>query len=325
MDTLPFERATVVKQTGNLYKISFLPEWDPFQAVLSGKLRLKEGKLTNPVAVGDLVDGIMPAKPARVRGHEEPAVITYVYPRRNYLIRKSANLSREAHIIAANIDMAYLVLSATEPQTPLPFIDRFLVTCQAYGVPATLLVNKYDELLSIPDYKENSDHISEIYTRAGYPVLNVSAFDGTGLKTLSMLLRDKISLFAGISGVGKSSLANTLDPSLSLKTAAISSAHLTGKHTTTFYEMHPLTGGGFFIDSPGIKGFGLLEINRSELYHFFPELFAASAGCKYNSCLHTNEPRCAVRDAVENGLIPAERYTSYLKMLEDPEGGKYRT
>ncbi|MDD2642982.1 MAG: GTPase RsgA, partial [Bacteroidales bacterium] len=177
MDTLPFERATVVKQTGNLYKISFLPDWDPFQAVLSGKLRLKEGKLTNPVAVGDLVDGFMTAK---------PAVITYVHPRRNYLIRKSANLSREAHIIAANIDMAYLVLSATEPQTPLPFIDRFLVTCQAYGVPATLLVNKYDELLSIPDYKENSDHISEIYTRAGYPVLNVSAFDGTGLKTLSM-------------------------------------------------------------------------------------------------------------------------------------------
>jgi ribosome biogenesis GTPase len=245
MDTLPFERATVVKQTGNLYKISFLPEWDPFQAVLSGKLRLKEGKLTNPVAVGDLVDGIMPAKPARVREHEEPAVITYVYPRRNYLIRKSANLSREAHIIAANIDMAYLVLSATEPQTPLPFIDRFLVTCQAYGVPATLLVNKYDELLSIPDYKDNSDHISEIYTRAGYTVLNVSAFDGTGLETLSMLLRDKISLFAGISGVGKSSLANTLDPSLSLKTAAISSAHLTGKHTTTFFEFIPLPGAGF--------------------------------------------------------------------------------
>ncbi len=316
MDILPFERATVVKQTGNLYKISFLPEWKPFQAVLSGKLRLKEGKLTNPVAVGDLVDGIMTAK---------PAVITCVHPRKNYLIRKSANLSREAHIIAANIDSAYLVLSATEPQTPLQFIDRFLVTCQAYSVPVTLLVNKYDELRSVPEYQENSDHITDIYTKAGYTVLNVSAFDGTGLETLSMLLKDKISLFAGISGVGKSSLANTLDPSLSLKTAAISSAHLTGKHTTTFYEMHPLTGGGFFIDSPGIKGFGLLEINRSELYHFFPELFAASAGCKYNSCLHTNEPQCAVRDAVENGLIPAERYASYLKMLEDPEGSKYRT
>jgi len=322
MEQQVFQNATVTKQTGSLYRLTFLPVWDPFTAVLSGKLRLKGDKLTNPVAVGDKVDGYWQPSDNRKENH---AVITTIQPRKNYLIRKSVNLSRQAHIIAANIDWAYVLLSATEPETPFPFIDRFLVTCQAYRVPVTLIINKKDELNRIEGYATHAAHIRDIYQKAGYPVLEVSAKTGEGTAQLVNRLKGKISLFSGISGVGKSSLANSLDPSLHLKTAPISRAHLTGKHTTTFYEMHPLQSGGYIIDSPGIRGFGLLEITKEELSHYFPEIFAASAHCRFNGCLHAEEPDCAVRDAVEKGLIPAERYESYLKMLEDPDGGKYRT
>jgi len=322
MELQVFQNATVVKQTGSLYRITFLPGWDPFTAVLSGKLRLKGDKLTNPVAVGDKVNGYWQRADKQ---KENQAVITDVMPRKNYLIRKSVNLSRQAHIIAANIDWAYLFLSATQPETPFPFIDRFLVTCQAYRVPVTLILNKKDELQWATDYTPQAAHIRNIYQKAGYPVMEVSAKTGEGTAELACQLKDKISLFSGISGVGKSSLANKLDPSLHLKTAPISTAHLTGKHTTTFYEMHPLQSGGYIIDSPGIRGFGLLEISKEELSHYFPEIFAASAACRFNGCLHAEEPDCAVRKAVEKGLIPAERYESYLKMLEDPDGGKYRT
>lgn len=310
-----FKNATVVKHAGNSYKLCFLPEWKPFSATLRGKIRLKGDSLTNPVAVGDIVDGEV------INGE---AVITAIHPRRNYLIRKSTNLSRQAHIIAANLDAAYLIVSATEPETPLAFMDRFLVTCQAYRVPATLVVNKIDELDLFPDYRAYVAHLTDIYTKAGYPVLEVSAKTGEGLDSLHQTMKDKVALFSGISGVGKSSLANAIDPSLHLKTDQISAAHLTGKHTTTFYEMHPLSKGGFFIDSPGIKGFGLLDMDKYELYHYFPEIFAAAEGCKFNPCLHTSEPHCAVKQAVAEGLISEERYQSYLKLLEDPEGGKYR-
>ncbi len=322
MEQQVFQNATVIKQTGSLYRLTFLPLWDPFTAVLSGKLRLKGDKLTNPVAVGDKVNGYWQLSDNRKDNH---AVITEIRPRKNYLIRKSVNLSRQAHIIAANIDWAYILLSATEPETPFPFIDRFLVTCQAYRVPVTLIINKTDELQWATDYIERVTHTREIYQKAGYPVMEVSAKTGEGTAELANQLKNKISLFSGISGVGKSSLANKLDPSLHLKTAQISQAHLTGKHTTTFYEMHPLQSGGYIVDSPGIRGFGLLEITKEELSHYFPEIFAASSGCRFNGCLHAEEPECAVREAVEKGLIPAERYESYLKMLEDPDGGKYRT
>jgi ribosome biogenesis GTPase len=322
MEQQVFQNATVIKQTGSLYRLTFLPIWDPFTAVLSGKLRLKGDKLTNPVAVGDKVNGF---RQPTGNSKENHAVITEILPRKNYLIRKSVNLSRQAHIIAANIDWAYILLSATEPETPFPFIDRFLVTCQAYRVPVTLIINKTDELQWATDYIARITHTRDIYQKAGYHVMEVSAKTGEGTAELANQLKNKISLFSGISGVGKSSLANKLDPSLHLKTAQISRAHLTGKHTTTFYEMHPLQSGGYIVDSPGIRGFGLLEITKEELSHYFPEIFAVSSGCRFNGCLHAEEPDCAVREAVEKGLIPAERYESYLKMLEDPDGGKYRT
>lgn len=322
MSDISFINATVVKQTGNMYKLCLLPKWEPFTAVLRGKIRLKGDTLTNPLTVGDHVDGYFQGA---VKDPSQEAVITAIHPRRNYLIRKSTNLSRQAHIIAANIDTAYLVLSATEPQTPLAFIDRLLVTCQAYRVPAVLLLNKCDELIEIPAYREQADHLASIYRQAGYSVQKVSAKTGMGLDALRNSMKDKVSLFSGVSGVGKTSLVNALDPDLALKTAPISMAHLMGKHTTTFYQMHPLSQGGYIIDSPGIRGFGLLEMNREEIYHYFPEIFAAATNCKYNPCSHIHEPHCAVKEAVENGDISIERYQSYLKLMEDPDGSKYRS
>ena len=320
MEQQVFQNATVIKQTGSLYRLTFLPGCEPFTAILSGRLRLKGDHLTNPLAVGDRVNGYLQAAARQ----NDAAVITEILPRKNYLIRKSANLSRQAHIIAANLDWAYIILSATEPQTPFPFIDRFLVTCQAYRVPATLVLNKTDELDLADGYRSQAAHCRNIYQRAGYEVLEVSARTGFGMDLLAGKLKDKISLFSGISGVGKSTLANKLDPSLNLKTASISSAHLTGKHTTTFYQMHPLVTGGYIIDSPGIKGFGLLEMTKEELYHYFPEIFAASSSCRFNGCLHAGEPGCAVKEAVLKGVVSTERYDSYLKLLDDPDGGKYR-
>lgn len=243
-----FQNATVIKQTGSLYRLTFLPRWEPFTAILSGKLRLKEGKLTNPVAVGDRVNGFW--EPGS-NEKKEKAVITEIHPRVNYLIRKSVNLSRQAHIIAANLDQACVILSATEPKTPYPFIDRFLVTCQAYSVPATIILNKTDELEWVPQYRSQAGQYRDIYQRAGYTVMEVSARTGAGMGLLAQHLKGKISLLSGISGVGKSALANRLDPTLQLKTAPISLAHMTGKHTTTYYEMHPLGTGGILLTVPG--------------------------------------------------------------------------
>ena len=302
----------VVKHTGSHYLLSRLPEWDLFPAVLRGKVRLKGSVATNPVAVGDVVDYIW---------EEGMSVIERIHPRRNYIIRRSANLSREAHIIAANLDHAYLIVTMAFPETKLAFVDRFLVTCEAYGVPVTIVINKSD--LLDEELQQMALSFKDIYAGAGYEIMEVSAKTGSGVDGLRERLRGKVNLFSGTSGVGKSSLIKALDPSLELiRTAEISSAHLQGRHTTTFYEMYPIAGGGFVIDSPGIRGFGLVDFKKEELSTYFPEMLRVMDSCRFAPCTHTHEPGCAVKAAVEEGAISADRYYSYLGMLE--EENKYR-
>ena len=312
-ETLPAKgQAVVVKHTGSHYLLSRLPEWNLFPAVLRGKVRLKGSTATNPVAVGDVVDYAY---------EEEMSVIEAVHPRKNYIIRRSANLSREAHIIAANLDHAYLIVTMAYPETKLAFVDRFLVTCEAYGVPVTIVINKRD--LYDSELEELSAAFRDIYEAAGYEILAVSAFTGEGVDALRERLNGKVSLFSGTSGVGKSSLIKAMDPSLDyIRTAEISQAHLQGRHTTTFYEMYPLATGGFIIDSPGIRGFGLVDFKKEELSTYFPEMLKVMDNCRFKPCTHTHEPGCAVKAAVDEGTISPDRYYSYLGMLE--EENKYR-
>lgn len=309
--------ATVVKHTGSHYMLSRLPEWNLFPAVLRGRIRLKSSTATNPVAVGDIVvyesDNGLPTL-------ENPAVIKSVQERRNYVIRKSANLSRQAHIIAANIDQAFIVVTLDFPEVKLPFLDRILVTCEVYNVHPVIVLNKTD--LFREAYSEQLEAFHRIYEGAGYRVMEVSALKGEGVDALRESCRDRISLFSGVSGVGKSSLIKAMDPGLELKIGEISEAHLQGRHTTTFYEMYPLSSGGFIIDTPGIRGFGLVDIEPEEIALYFPEMLKASEGCRFTPCTHTHEPGCAVKAAVEEGTVSYERYSSYLGMLE--EGRKYR-
>ena len=313
----PENTATVVKHTGSHYLLSKLPEWNLFPAVLRGKIRLKGSTATNPVAVGDVVsyetDNGRPTL-------ENPAVIKSVHERRNYVIRKSANLSRQAHIIAANIDQAFIVVTLDFPEVKLPFLDRILVTCEVYNVHPVIVLNKID--LFRDAYAVQLDAFHRIYEGAGYSVMEVSALTGEGREALLEACVGKISLFSGVSGVGKSSLIKAMDPSLELKIGEISEAHLQGRHTTTFYEMYPLSSGGFIIDTPGIRGFGLVDIEPEEIALYFPEMLRTSAGCRFTPCTHTHEPGCAVKAAVEEGTVSYERYSSYLGMLE--EGKKYR-
>lgn len=309
--------ATVVKHTGSHYMLSRLPEWNLFPAVLRGRIRLKGSTATNPVAVGDIVvyesDNGLPTL-------ENPAVIKSVQERRNYVIRKSANLSRQAHIIAANIDQAFIVVTLDFPEVKLPFLDRILVTCEVYNVHPVIVLNKTD--LFREAYSEQLEAFHRIYEGAGYRVMEVSALKGEGVDALRESCRDRISLFSGVSGVGKSSLIKAMDSGLELKIGEISEAHLQGRHTTTFYEMYPLSSGGFIIDTPGIRGFGLVDIEPEEIALYFPEMLKASEGCRFTPCTHTHEPGCAVKAAVEEGTVSYERYSSYLGMLE--EGRKYR-
>ena len=313
----PENTATVVKHTGSHYLLSKLPEWNLFPAVLRGKIRLKGSTATNPVAVGDVVsyetDNGSPTM-------ENPAVIKSVHERRNYVIRKSANLSRQAHIIAANIDQAFIVVTLDFPEVKLPFLDRILVTCEVYNVHPVIVLNKID--LFRDAYAVQLDAFHRIYEGAGYSVMEVSALTGEGREALLEACAGKISLFSGVSGVGKSSLIKAMDPSLELKIGEISEAHLQGRHTTTFYEMYPLSSGGFIIDTPGIRGFGLVDIEPEEIALYFPEMLRTSAGCRFTPCTHTHEPGCAVKAAVKEGTVSYERYSSYLGMLE--EGKKYR-
>ena len=294
--------ATVVLNAGSHYLLAHLPEWDVFPAVLRGRLRLKAAGITNPVAVGD-----------RVRYEDD--TIVEVLPRRNYVIRRSTNLSRQAHIIAANVDMAYIVVSLYFPEVKLPFLDRILVTCEVYGIPVTIVLSKTDMYRDVAP--EAIAAFRSIYEGAGYPVLETSVRTGEGISSLREACSGRVNLFSGESGVGKSSLIKALDPSLDPKIGEISEAHLQGKHTTSLYQMYPLASGGYVIDSPGIRGFGLVDLEKEEIYKYFPEMLRASAGCRFTPCTHTHEPGCAVKAAVDSGEISAERYNSYLGMLED--------
>lgn len=305
--------ATVIKHTGSHYLLSKLPEWDPFTAMLRGRIRLEGSTATNPVAVGDkvLYERVSP---------DEPAMIIEILPRKNYMIRKATNLSREAHIIAANLDRAFIVTTIAYPEIKLPFIDRFLVTCEVYHIPVTIVLNKID--LYGESHVQQVEVFHNIYEKIGYPVIETSAQTGEGIEKLREACKGHLSLFSGISGVGKSSLINALDPTLEARVGELSEAHLQGRHTTTFYEMYNLESGGFIVDTPGLRSFGLVDLEKEEIALYFPEMHRALVGCAFTSCTHTHEPGCAVKEAVEKGDISEERYISYLGMLQ--EEGKYR-
>jgi len=308
--------ATVVKNSGSHYILSELPEWKLFPAVLKGRMRLKFSGTTNPVAVGDRVSYELEGEATE----EHPALITDVEDRRNYVIRRSTNLSRRSHVIAANLDQALIAVTLYFPEIKLPFLDRVLVTCEVYGVPAVIVLNKMDMYGS--EAPDEVEAFRRIYEGAGYKVLCTSARTGEGIDELRELCRGRLSLLSGESGVGKSSLIHAVDPGLSPKTGRISDAHLQGKHTTSLYEMYPLDCGGYMIDSPGLRGFGLVDLEKEEIGKYFPEMLRVSDECRFVPCTHTHEPGCAVKAAVEAGTISAERYSSYLGMLE--EDGKFR-
>ncbi len=307
--------AIVVKNAGSHYMLSRLPEWNPFPAVLKGKIRLKSNDSTNPVAVGDKVSFESAAESIGEVTLTNPALITEVMPRKNYVIRKSTNLSRQSHVIAANVDMAFAVATLYFPEVKLPFLDRMLVTCEVYGVPVTIVLNKVD--LYRDEAPETLQNFIDIYTSAGYNVVQTSVKTGEGIPVLRELCKDKVCLFSGESGVGKSSLIKALDPSLDPKIGKISIAHLQGKHTTSLYEMYELSSGGAVIDTPGLRGFGLVNLEKEEIARYFPEMLKAAQNCRFTPCTHTHEPGCAVKEAVENGQISPERYSSYLGMIEE--------
>lgn len=306
--------ATVVKNAGSHYELSALPEWKLFPAVLRGKVRLGAGSSTNPVAVGDRVEY---ETGGGIPDELNPAVITKILPRSNYLIRRSTNLSRQSHVIAANMDQAIIAVSLYFPEIKLPFLDRILVTCEVYKIPAVIVLNKVD--LYREEAPESVQAFCDIYGKAGYRVIQTSTLTGEGIDSLRELCKGRVSLVSGESGVGKSSLIKALDPSLSPKTGSISEAHLQGKHTTSLYEMYPLSGGadGFVIDTPGLRGFGLVDLEKEEIGKYFPEMLRVADDCRFVPCTHTHEPGCAVKAALEDGRISPERYSSYLGMLEE--------
>ena len=307
--------ATVVKNAGSHYLLSCLPDWTPFPAVLKGKIRLRNNESTNPVAVGDHVRFESSSDILSDISLKNPAQISEVLDRKNHLIRKSTNLSRQSHVIAANVDMAFAVVSLYFPEIKLPFLDRMLVTCEVYGIPVTIVLNKVD-LYREEAPRAVADFI-DIYTNAGYRVVCTSARTGEGVDELRSLTCGNVCLFSGESGVGKSSLIKALDPALDPKIGRISDVHLQGKHTTSLYEMYRLRTGGWVIDTPGLRGFGLVNLEKEEISRYFPEMLKISENCRFTPCTHTHEPGCAVKEAVEDGRISPERYSSYLGMIEE--------
>lgn len=306
-------RGLVIKNTGSWYLVK-TDEGTYVECKIKGNFRLKGIRSTNPVAVGDYVQIIL--------NQEGTAFISEIEDRKNYIVRRSSNLSKQSHILAANLDQCMLVVTVNYPETSTTFIDRFLASAEAYRVPVNIIFNKTDA------YDEGElrylDGLINLYTAIGYPCFKISAKTGEGIDIIKEELKGKITLFSGHSGVGKSTLINAILPELDIKTGEISTYHNKGMHTTTFSEMFPVPGDGYIIDTPGIKGFGTFDMEEEEIGHYFPEIFKVSADCRYNNCTHRHEPGCAVREAVEHHYISESRYTSYLNMLEDKEEGKYR-
>ena len=303
----------VIKNTGSWYTVK-TNNGDFINCKIKGNFRLKGIRSTNPIAVGDNVDIVL--------NQEGTAFITHICERRNYIIRKSQNLSKQSHIIAANVDQALLIVTVNYPQTSTIFIDRFLATSEAYSVPVVLVFNKNDILTD--EERHYQEMMVKLYSNIGYTCLIISATTGQGIEELTPLLQGKITLLSGNSGVGKSTLINRILPDANLRTSAISDAHNTGMHTTTFSEMIEMPNNGYLIDTPGIKGFGTFDIEPEELTSYFRDIFHFSKNCRFNNCTHTHEPGCAVLEAVKEHYISESRYQSYLSMLTDKDENKYR-
>jgi len=311
-------KGVVLKSTGSWYQVRSFESGELFNCRIKGKFRVAGIKSTNPIAVGDVVH-------FHLEDHQEgQGIISAIQDRKNYIVRKSVNLSKQVHIIASNMDQALLVTTLAQPMTSTGFMDRFLSTAEAYSIPTTIVFNKIDlyeeeEMMEL-EYRE------AVYSSIGYKVLKTSAMQGIGLEKLKVELKDKTTLLSGHSGVGKSTLVNAVEPNLDLRTGTVSLSHRKGQHTTTFAEMHPLRMGGDVIDTPGIKGFGMVNMKKEEISHFFPEIFALSEQCRFHNCMHLNEPECAVKSALEENKIAPTRYESYLNQLNDyDEQTHYRT
>ena len=306
-------KGLVTKNTGSWYYVR-TDRGSDIQCKLRGTFRLKDIKTTNPIAVGDRV--------TYETNDDGTGLITHIEERKNYVIRRSSNLSKQAHIIAANVDLSFLVVTINEPETSTTFIDRFLASAEAYRVPVCLIFNKTD--LYDGEDMEYIDGLVRLYENIGYPCVKVSSVTGQGIEELKDRIKNRITLFSGHSGVGKSTLINSLIPGVKLRTGEISGYHSRGMHTTTFSEMVDVPSGGFIIDTPGIKGFGMVDMEKDEISHYFLEIFEFSKKCRFNNCLHINEPDCAVVDAVAAHYISESRYKSYLSIMEEDADGKYR-
>lgn len=307
-DTATRIEGIVVSSTGSWYEVT--TERGTLSCRIRGRLRLKGIRSTNPVVVGDRVV---------VEPDGDSSAIVEILPRHNYVIRRASNLSKESHIIAANVDRALLIVTLHSPSTPREFVDRFLVTCEAYKVPVTIVIGKADTLEG--EYSAEAAEFEAIYRDAGYDIIRLSSTTGQGVETIRTMLKGRTTLVAGNSGVGKSTLVSAIDPSLDIRTGEISESHHKGKHTTTFSTMYPIEQ-GYIIDTPGIKGFGLIDIESRELCRYFPEMMRLAPNCRFYNCTHTHEPGCAVVEAVEEGTVAMSRYESYLKILDEDD--KYR-
>jgi len=306
----------VYKSTGSWYTVK-TELGKEYQCRIKGKFRLQGIKSTNPIAVGDFVDFDLDTN-----SDEETGVITHIHDRENYIVRKSVNLSKQTHIIASNVDLVFLLVTIDNPPTFTSFIDRFLASAEAYGIKAVILFNKIDAYTE--ETLDEVRYLAHIYREIGYQCIGISAHTGKNLEQVKDLMRGKVSMFTGHSGVGKSTLVNAIEPTLDLKTKAISTQHMQGQHTTTFAEMFDLGFDAKIIDTPGIKGFGIVDMEKEEISDYFPEFFALKQDCKFNNCLHIEEPKCAVKDALERDEIAASRYRSYVQIIEGDEE-HYRT